>query len=210
MNKYLLPFLLLFICFQSIAQKKAVTDAGEEVVLYDNGTWKYVKEPETEKKEIIVNPSTFTKPKSADFLVKSTKAKIGIWIDAKKWQFKKASNNEEAEFEFKLKSGDLYGMLISEKIEIPIETLKKVALDNAQKAAPDIVLVKEEYRTVNNKKVLLMQMNGTLNGIKFSYYGYYFAFPGGTVQLITYTSQSLLKDYLASAEELLNGLVTID
>lgn len=71
----------------------------------------------------------------------------------------------------------------------------------------DLKIVKEEYRTVNGIKVLLFQMNGTTQGIKFSYYGYYYSNENGSVQFITYASQKLIQTYFEECETLLNGLV---
>lgn len=194
-------------CF---GQKKAVTENGEEVILYGDGTWKYAADSVIEKKAISLNPKIFRKAASSTFLLKSTKFNIGVWLDPKKWSFKKAENNEDAEYEFQLKGKDLYGMMITEKIEIPIETFEKIAVENAKAAAPDIKIVREEYRTVNNKKILLLQMDGTVQGIKLSYVGYYYSNPRGTVQFLTYTSQNLLNDHLAEIEDLLNGFVVTE
>ena len=101
-------------------------------------------------------------------------------------------------------------MIISEKMEIPLETLKSIALNNGRKAAPDLKITKEEYRIVNGAKVLLLQMNGTMQGIKFSYYGYYFSNSNGTVQFVTYTSTNLITSYLPKIELLLNGIVELN
>ena len=71
-------------------------------------------------------------------------------------------------------------------------------------------ITKEEYRIVNGAKVLLLQMNGTMQGIKFSYYGYYFSNSNGTVQFVTYTSTNLITSYLPKIELLLNGIVELN
>lgn len=131
-------------------------------------------------------------------------------MDPKLWSFKKQTENEAAEYKLLLKSGDLYGMIITEKVEIPLETLKSLALANGQKVAPDLKIVKEEYRNVNGLKVLLLEMSGTTQGIKFSYYGYYYSNTNGTVQFITYTSTKLLNSYKSKIEILLNGLVELE
>jgi len=55
----------------------------------------------------------------------------------------------------------------------------------------------------------LIQMDGTTQGIRFSYYGYYFSNSNGTIQFVTYTSQNLLDNYVNDCEELLNGFVVI-
>ena len=189
------------------AQINAVTETGDAVLLYDDGSWQYLNAEEVEVTEIPLNPQKFKKPKDSDFLLKSKKADTGLWLNPKKWSFTKAGANTEAEYEFQLKDEDLFGMMIVEKIEIPLINLKDIALMNARAVAPDIKVVKEEYRDVNGMKVLFMQLNGTLQGIKFSYFGYYYSTENLTVQLVTYTSQNLLEEYRETCEKFVNGLV---
>lgn len=205
--------LLAFTFFITVcqAQQKAVTESGEEVILNENGTWEFADKKDTvAAAEIKTNPKEFKKSANASFLLKSSRCKIGVWLDPKKWKFEKAENNDAAEFEIQLKGQDLYGMIISEKIEIPLATLKTLAVQNAKQAASDVKIVNEEYRIVNGVKMLQMQMTGTMQGIKFVYFGYYYSGPVGTVQFLTYTSQNLLSSYVKDMEELLGGMVTIE
>jgi hypothetical protein len=201
---------LLFLTIIAFSQKKAITDTGEEVILYNDGTWKYANDSVDKEAEIATNPKPFKKSVSSSFLVKSTNFNVGVWVDPKKWSFTKSVDNEAAEYEFTLKGKDLYGMMITEGLEIPLETLKSIALDNAKDAAPDSKIIKQEYRNVNGKKVLCLHINGTTEGIKFSYYGYYFSNEKGTLQFVTYTAQNLFEKYLPDMEELLNGLVEVN
>ena len=53
-----------------------------------------------------------------------------------------------------MKEKDLYGMAIVEAFEIPLETLRNLALENGKSVAPDLKVVEEEYRIVNGNKVL--------------------------------------------------------
>jgi hypothetical protein len=213
-NLKLIKSIVLLLCFlfttNIYSQKRAVTENGEEVFLYDDGSWKYKNEKDIKEVETFVNTKKFKKDDNSTFLLKSNKLNVGFWLNPKKWSFKKAESNTEAEYEFQLKDGDLYGMALTEKVEIPLETLKYIALENGRSAAPDLKIMHEEYRTVNGTKVLMMQMNGTMQGIKFSYYGYYFSSEKGTAQFITYTSQNLLKEYTKDCEELLNGFIEIN
>jgi hypothetical protein len=208
MKKLCLCLFFIFSVTILSAQERAVTETGEEVVLYADGTWNYL-DSESEVKEIPVNKKAFKKSKNASFLLKSSRVNLGFWLDPKKWSFKKAANNEDAEYELQLRDGDLYGMIITEKVEVPLEALKEIAIENGRAVAPDLKIVKEEYRTVNGTKVLLIQMNGTTQGIKFSYFGYYYSNSNGTIQFVTYTSQNLLDTYENDCEELLNGIVEI-
>lgn len=192
------------------AQIKGVTETGEEVILFEDGSWRYANEEEAIAKEIPTNPEKFEKPEEASFLLKSKKLEVGIWLNPKEWSFKQATDNEEAEYELQLKGEDLYGLILTEKVEIPLENLKNIALQNGRAVAPDLRVVKEEYRNVNGLKVLHLQLNGTTQGIKFTYYGYYYSGPNGTVQFITYTGQNLLEQFLPQCEELLNGLSLVE
>lgn len=205
-------FLLIGLSLNALiyAQTRAVTETGDPVILYDNGTWKFENEEVIEAKEIPLNPKEFFKNDNATFLIKSSKINLGFWIDPKKWLFKKAVDNPDAEYELQLKGEDLYGMIISEKMEIPIETLKTIALENGKSVAPDLQIEREEYRVVNGLKVLLLQMSGNMQGIKFAYYGYYFSNSSGTIQFVTYTAKNLLEDYKKNSEELLNGIVEVE
>lgn len=187
------------------AQIKAVTETGDEVILFQDGTWEYVNADITEEFEISLNETNFTKEDKSTFLVKSEKLNIGVWINPRSWSFTKSTNNSAAEFEFQKKGEDLYGMLITEKIQIPLETLQEFALENARGVSPDIKITKEEYRIVNGIKVLMMQMAGTIQGMRFTYFGYYYSSSKGSIQLLTYTGEGLFDDYQGDMEDFLNG-----
>jgi hypothetical protein len=200
----LLPVLLVN------AQEKAVTEKGEVVVLNSNGTWEYLDNDITETIEIPQNTDKFVKSNNSSFCLKSSKFNVGFWLDPKKWSFEKSVGNEESEYNLDFKDGDLYGLIISERAFIPLETMLVVALENAREIAPDIRIVNKEYRNVNGNKVLLIHMVGTTQGIIFFYYGYYFSNSTGTVQFLTYSSNNVFDEYKNDCEELLNGFVEIN
>lgn len=207
MRKFILLLLCLIALKIGLSQQQAVTEKGEEVILFDDGTWKYKNVTDDSNKKIPTNSKKFNKNSEASFLLKSSKFNVGFWLNPKSWTFKKATENTEAEYELKLKNEDLYGMIITEQIQIPLKSLKNIAVENARAAAPNLSIVKEEYRIVNGIKVLHLQMNGTMQGIDFTYYGYYYSNDNGTVQFVTFTSQNLFNKYKARSEQLLNGLV---
>lgn len=204
---------ILAVCFLTIsftqAQKKAVTEIGEEVILFNDGTWEYQNQEDFMATEIPTNPYKFQKDEESSFLLKSNRLNIGFWLDPKRWSFKKSASNIDSEYDFEMKDEDLYGMVITEKIEVPLQTLKILATENFREVAPDMKVVKEEYRDVNGLKVLLLQMNGTMQGVKISYYGYYFSSISGTVQFVTFSSQNLMESLELESEKLLNGLVEL-
>jgi len=192
------------------AQVNAITETGEEVVLFENGTWKFLN-PEQNKSTIVeTNPTHFFKSEASTFLLKSKKVNVGIYLNPKKWSFNKAENNPDAEYELQMKNSDLYAVVITERMNMPLQSLREVAVSNAKSVAPDIRIVKEEYRIVNGIKVLLLVMYGTMQGMEFFYYSYYFSSNNGVVQLITYSGQNLFNEYKNDCEEFLNGFVQFE
>ena len=208
MRTLIITMLLLASTVFIHAQIKAVTETGDEVFLYQDGTWKYLAETgATDESESKTNETVFTRDKASTFLIKSKRANVGVWINTKIWSFTNNSTNEDAEIQFEKRTGDIYAMLITEKIQIPLESFKSIALQNAKNAAHDIKIIKDEYRNVNGKKVLMLQMSGTVQGIKVVYFGYYYSSEKGTTQLISYTGENLFKAHMTEMEVLLNGLV---
>lgn len=190
----------------SYADQKAITDTGDEVVLYSNGTWSYTDDTVTEKKQIPTNPRPFIKPADAQFMLKSTKNNTACWINTSLWSFQKATTEgAAAEYEFQLKGEDLYGMVINEALTMSIDTLAAIALENAKASAPNAKVLKKEYRSVNNIEVLYMEMSGNMGGIEFTYLGYYYSDASGVSQFISYTGSSLVKRYRPQIDNFLNG-----
>lgn len=197
-------FVSTFIAKVAYTQQIAVTDTGEQVYLYNDGTWKYISEPQSDD-AIPINDIPFTTPEDASFRVRSTINNLSVFINPGEWSFNKATSNPAAEYEFKLKGKDVYAMAITEEIEIGMENLVEIALNNAKGFAPDTRVVEKEYRTVNGKKVLYLSMEGTGNGIAFQYFGYYYSDEAGSTQLVVYTGKGLVKKYQTEIFDLLNG-----
>jgi hypothetical protein len=204
MNKYL-ALTICFLSFSVYASQRAVTDEGNIVILNSDGTWEYESPEKIEKLEIKTNNAVFKKGSASTFRLKSTKNKSEFWINPKDWSFKKADDVNQAEYQFQLKGTDLYGMAITEKIQIDLDNLTQLALENAKDAAPDAKIVTREYRIVNGNKVMYMEIEGTIQGIRFKYLGYYYSDSSGSTQYLTYTGENLVSQYKNHIEKFLNG-----
>lgn len=141
-----------------------------------------------------------------DGTVAGAQVDYSIAYDSSKWIAMPGESTGDAEYEFEHVDGDVYALIIAERIEMDLESLKAIALENAQSVAPDAQIVFEEDRTVNGVQVHVMKIDGTIYGIGFEYYGYYYGGSAGTIQFITYTSSNLTDDYAADLTELLNGI----
>ena len=130
-----------------------------------------------------------------------------VSYDNTKWIVTPSDPTADTEYDFEHTDGDVYAMVIPERITVDLDTLKEAALANAQAVAPDAVITFEEEQTVNGVNLLVMKMTGTIYGTPFTYYGYYYGGTAGTIQFITYTTGDLMPQYEADLTELLKGLV---
>lgn len=210
LHKILFALGFIILGIPVFGQQKAITDTGAEVVLYNDGTWAYVQKDTLNVEEILTNDTPFKKSKSSSFLIKSKRINVGCWMDPKKWKFNSAPDNDAAEFELTHESGNLYGIIITENLDLPLESLGNIAIQNGREAAPDLQVTAKEYRNVNGVKVLMMRMVGTIQDITFSYFGYYYSANGGAVQFLVYSSESFMEENLGEVEGLLNGLVQLE
>lgn len=207
MKYYKLILLITSIAFSLNVngQIKAVTENGEEVILNENGTWKYSNV--TPSFNTKLDTAFFKKPSNAYFQVKSQINKTAVWINPKVWSFKKKEDDDqEYEYFFHLKEGDAFVMMINEETEISLQSIQAIALNKMKSVAADAHLVSEEIRNINGHFVKCLETQGTIQGINVTYLGYYYSDKNGTTQLVGFSSSKLFKKYRQDIEDLLNGL----
>lgn len=201
--------LLLVGFLQANSQNLAVTLKGDTVILNEDGTWEAQKRSsKSNLEEIELNPGKFTKPSNATKMIIGGKGIYEVWYDPSVWNKVASSKyNKDAEIALEMSNKLAYAVVIYEKIEIPLEPLLDIAIENARPSAPDIRVVKKEYRMVNGTKVAFMQMEGTIDGVKATYYSYYYSNTSGTWQFHTVTMTNMFKQFKKAMEDVLNGLV---
>lgn len=174
---------------------KAKTDSGKDVVLRPDGTWSFVGE--------------FNKSKDAVLAYKSKRGIFSLSLPPGNWKKADKVDNEAAEVQFVYGDSEIFCMVIVERIQIPLNALKKIAIDNTKEASKNAKVVMEEKRVVNGREVLCMTMELTIEEVPFVYHGYYYSGEEGTIQLITMTAKNLFKELKPEMEVLLNGFEII-
>ena len=147
--------------------------------------------------------SAFSAPREATQEIEIINGKAALSLSPNLWKETKSTETGRRTFEHA--NGDGYAMIIAERIEIPIDQLREIALENAREAAPDTKIVEEQRRHVNGADVVMLRLEGKTNGVPFTYLGYYYGGTAGTVQVITYTGQNLFQEYRRDFEDFLNG-----
>ncbi len=198
----LLTLSFLPIALMAQSPLRATTEDGRLVLLHDDGTWEFA--PADAQADTVVLKTGFTRPASADKQVKTNVDAFSVWMESSKWirsDKGKAPNRKE----FLHSKGDSYAILISERIGIPISTLREIVLQNARESATEVKVINEERRIVNGVEVLHIRMKVVIQGIPFTFAGYYFGGDEGSFQVIGYTSENLFPSYEKDIFDMLNG-----
>ncbi len=216
-------FLIATFCtlFYAIAssQMKAVTERGDTIYVYDNGTWRFTAEEEiplnnelgflTEELKIDTIATPLKVKESAKNEVNSILGFFKIMYDGLVWERVPPANiNPDAEIAFMSTDRSAFAMVISEGIQIGTENVMKIALKNMRDVSNNQVdIVKMEYLMVNGKEVLRGVYDIDLNGMAFTFDAYYFSNENGTIQFSTWTGTNLYEKEGSKLNDLLNGLI---
>ncbi|MBP7901180.1 MAG: hypothetical protein KA015_00025 [Spirochaetes bacterium] len=197
---------IALIAFSSASAKdiKATTEDGKTIILSENGTWKYDKKAEEKKTDQLVTQQ-FNTPADSTSIYNAKRGNFTIKYNPSKWEILSTSLNQMAEASFQHSSGDAYGMIITERIRIPMENFESIVVDNAQKAATNVEITKSEIRLVNGKQVKFIELTGIIQGINFVYNYYVYSDSKGSTQITLFTSKELYPEYKLDFENFLNG-----
>lgn len=107
MKKFRLTLLLmsLLVLAQAASAQspiRAKSEAGKDVLLYPDGTWRYAPDAP----EPSTAATAHNKPASSKKPFKPTRGNFGIWYDETKWREKAASDPDE-KLRFSLIGGDM-------------------------------------------------------------------------------------------------------
>jgi hypothetical protein len=129
----------------------------------------------------------------------------GIWADNSKWT--RMESSQPKDMSFRHVKGDAFASVLAERIQIPLETMKKLIVKNAESGIADLVVTESTTQQVNGREILHLRMHGNSDGIPFEYMIYVISGEFGTIQLFTYTGANLIAEYEKDFLEFLNGFV---
>ncbi|MBN1416323.1 MAG: hypothetical protein JW973_14570 [Bacteroidales bacterium] len=186
----LVSFFLIIL--QTGAQITAVTEDGNAVILFSNGTWRYLNDS---VRISYSNPIDLSTPVNSSNVLKGKEIDYAIWYDAKKWRILPDTVYSNAEYALEYNDGELIAMVITERIQISLPKIKETAIENFKKNHTEFKITEEQRIYVNDTEGLLLKIDALVDGIPFSYLNAYFSTHQGTFQLITYTGYNLFDRY---------------
>ena len=200
-------FLLVICCLANLqvgAQITAVTEDGKAVILFNNGTWRYLNDS---VRISNLNIPNYSIPKNSINLLKGKEIDYEIWYNAEKWKILPDSVYKNAEYSFEYIDGELIAMLIAERIQISLTTIKEAAIASFKKTGTEYKISEEQIIRVNDTEGLLLKIDALVDGMPFAYLNGYFSTPQGTFQLITFTGYNLFDRYRNEMMNLISGFV---
>ncbi len=203
-------FPVLLICIfiiQTKAQVTAVTEDGRTVILFSNGTWRYLNDsamlPGIQLTELKI-------PKNAKANIKGEDVMYSLWYDDTKWKVSTDSANKTADCTLEYFNGDILATVITDRIQLSMEKVKTLAINSLKMAGADFKISEEKQIKVNNTQGLLIKIDALIDETPFAYLNGYFSTNLGTVQIITYTGYNLFDRYRRDMTELISGFVISD
>jgi hypothetical protein len=221
MKKTLITVLIavLGINFSLFAQEKAITETGDTIYVYPDGTWSFelelykpsggITQPINKRVAPVNNGRTFTVTEGLTGKLSSALGPIRVmYQDSIYKRLPPANINGEAEFALTARDNSCYAMVIIEPVEIGLDNLFKIALTTMESAADEpLEILEQEYCEVNGQPMIRASMKATVNGLEIIYFSNYYSGPNGSVQLVSWSFASLFDQQKPKLEALLNGLV---
>ena len=219
MNKSSVLLILVFLMpLLSNAQIRAVTEKGDSIYVYSDGTWSFELEDIREDVmadflEEVLDIDTITQvqsyPKSVDKTLETGINQFEFKYNSKQWKrVPPAEFNDDAEFAFELRNHDVMAIIITEETEIGTENILKIARSSLEENLGGTVeVMKIEQRNVNGTELLRGVFLAEVSGIEFLFDSYYYSDERGTTQLTVWTGLSLWEKYESKIVDFLNGMI---
>jgi len=181
---------------------RATTEDGRPVVLKKDGTYKFVS---PNRSSLSNHNLSYQKPDKSNAVISLKRDRFQIWYDPSIWQEQDTSNADKPTFVHK--DGDIRALIVAERAEISMDTVKEIGISSAKKVAPDARITYEDKRLVNGTKVICVKIVGKTKGLPFVFLSYYYGGKAGVVQQMTYAPANLFAEYESDMLDFLNGLV---
>jgi len=120
-------------------------------------------------------------------------------------QWKPQSINAAGVSQLSYLPGDLWVKVITERIEVPVDSLPDIVLSNAKDEDPNAKIVKRGWRMVNGTRLTFLEYELSIKGIQVTFYNHMCSGPFGTIQIAAWTGRSLIDEFRPVIERLVSG-----
>jgi hypothetical protein len=207
MKNFFIPFIALLFAFKAGAQVTAITEKGRAVILFSDGTWRFLNDS---VKVSTLDLPHYTVPENSTNVVKGKETRYELWYNAGKWNLLPDSVYSNSEYALEFHNGELIAMMITERMQVPLSRIKEASIASFKKEGSECRISEEQKIMVNDTEGLLLKIDALVDGIPVSYLNGYFSTREGTFQLITYTAYNLFDSYRNDMIGLISGFVLLE
>jgi|GEM_PF-1279476 len=216
--------LLLVFCFaftyNASCQMIAVTEEGDTIYVYSDGTWSFELDKPFEPDDIfggaldielqidtILEKQFFSK--KADKEISTSIGQFDFKYENSIWKrVPPVEYNEDAEFAFEHRERDIWGILITEETEIGKENIFKIAIQSLEEnLKTEVQIINCQSINVNGSDLLRGTFAMQISGIDFVFDNYYFSDERGTTQFSVWSSSNMWKKYESTVKDFMSGLI---
>lgn len=206
------------------AQVKAVTEYGDTIYVYDNGTWTYELEYDApdlpSATDNVTNADApidtvdvnYTYPSSSSKSANNRAGMYRLHYNPEHWKrVPPASFNEDAEFVLQHRQNDAFALVIWEETPIDPEVLYRIALENMATVGEvdDVTVKKVEHLKVNGSPVIRATYTAKIQTIPVTFVAQYYSDDRGCMQFLVWTSDTIWKSRTEQLNNLAAGLAVI-
>lgn len=197
-------FLILPVSSKEDSFKLAVTEDGKTVKLYENGKWEFttVKNKGNEQVRGSYNKDSYIKN-----FYSSKSGKFNIYYDKELWAVMPRPVTPGAEFSLTHNKSSAYAVTFFSDKSLPLAGLKKLILANARKTSPGAQIIRTDYRIVNGKKFMFIELLADVYGVVLKYYYYIHSGSDFSIQFVIFSSADSFSKNDKEYMDLLNGIV---
>lgn len=170
------------------------------------------RNPETQPpaKGFPVNPYPYEVPGEANYYKQDPQQRYRLWYQAEAWMPmdpKEMGSQADLILLHLPSNGEAVAMLTVVPQKVDLKALAQQTLADAQSVVPNASIAAQELRLVNERYLLCLRLDGSLQDQAFTYYSYYRSAENFTVQLTIYAPRQAFLRNQQAFQALLNGLV---
>jgi hypothetical protein len=121
------------------------------------------------------------------------------------WQLD-ANPTPPGSFQYVYTGGDVFFRVITHPFQLRPETLANNGfLRGLQNSDPKLRVTRRDTRLVNGLDMVIREVEATVNGVLFRYYGHYYSDTAGSVELIGWTYPQLIDEHRRGFDQFVSG-----
>jgi hypothetical protein len=107
--------------------------------------------------------------------------------------------------QYKHDSEELFFKVTADRIEVPLDKIEDFNLTQMKAVDPKVRVARRGSRMVNGQRLVVLEIDATIDAVPFTFLGHYYSSDAGTVQIVAWTGRNLLNEKRPLVEAIVSG-----